>query len=357
MPPLRMMALTALLTAVLLIVACDSPPRAVRPVIYANNDQAAVAMRTAPTILLVRIGEVRMIGRERSVAKPPGVGGPNAPTIPLHLARIGAEVLLTVHGQVRPSVEFYSWVWDSGSHGGPRLFHPTPGGIRLIFLRDEGGYLHTVGDYPSYDLELRSSWLPALLSSWKSEQMSGADPLVRLIALRLRAELEGVTEQQLREDFGEEGPRVNHHWVTDLGDLVRVAGPFFVVNQLDQLCLDARSPSARFAACWVTAGYFPGRCEAYQLARKATADGFREDFLARMFTSCKAVERYKVDDIRSGEAPRFGFYGASMAPQHRRETLRVFASAMDHEIQRTACGVAAATWEVRDLPECTRSLK
>jgi len=343
------------LTGALLSGACGSTASAIRPVIYADDDKASVAIRTAPVILLVRIAAVRMTGDWRSVAKPPEVGGPIAPTIPLHLARINADVLLTVHGQARTTVEFYSWVWASGSHGGPRLFHPNPGGIRVIFLRDEGGYLHTVGDYPSYDLVLRSNWLPALLSAWKSGQMSDADAVQRLVALRLHAELEGLTESQLREDFGDEGPRVNHHWVTDMYDLVRVAGPFFVVTQLDDLCLHSRNPSARFAACFVTAQYFPGRCEAYQLARKATTDGFGGGFLAKLLTSCQSIERYRIDDLRSGAAPRWGFYGASMAQQHRRETLRVYATAMDHGVHRTACEVAATISEARDFPECTGS--
>jgi len=269
-----MIGLAVLLTGVLLSGACGSPVSAIRPVIYADYDQAAAAMRTAPVILLVRIAGLRMTGEERNVAKPPEVGGPNAPTIPLHLARINADVLLTVRGGARTTVEFYSWIWASGKHGGPRLFHANPGGIRVIFLRDDGGYLHTVGDYPSYDLELYSNWLPALLSAWKSDQMSGAEPLERLVALRLRAELEGLTEKQLREDFGDEGPRVNHYWAIDMYDLVRIVGPFFVVTQMDDLCLHSGNPSARFAACFVTAQYFPGRCEAYQLARKATTDGF-----------------------------------------------------------------------------------
>jgi len=47
-------------------------------------------------------------------------------------------------------VTFYTWIWNSGMHGGPRLFHPNPGSVHVMFLRRESGYLHTVGDYPNY---------------------------------------------------------------------------------------------------------------------------------------------------------------------------------------------------------------
>jgi hypothetical protein len=349
MPPLRVIALVALSIGTLLSFACGSPANAIRPVIYANHDEAAAAMRGSPVILAVRVVRLKMTGDVRNVAKPPSVGGPMVPTIPLHLVRINADVLLTVHGQVRTTVEFYSWIWASGTHGGPRLFRPGPGAIRVVFLREEGGYLHTVGDYPSYDLELRSKWVPALLSAWNSGQESGADPLERLVALRLRAELEGLSENELREDFGDEGPRVNHHWVTGLFDLVRIVGSYFVVTHLDDICQLSRNPSARFAACFVTAEYFPGRCEAYQLARKATTDGFGGDFLAKLSRSCQAGDSSLIDDIRSGAR----FYGSSLAPRHRRETLRVYAAAMDPGAHLAACEVAAKTPEARDIPECS----
>jgi len=353
MHPLRAATWAALPVLTLLTGACDSPARIIRPVIYAEDDQAAVAMRSAPVILLVKITGAKMTGDVRNVAKPPQVGGPMVPAIPLYFARINADVLITVQGQTRTAVEFYSWIWASGSHGGPRLFRPNPGAIRVVFLRDEGGYLHTVGDYPSYDLVLHSDWLPKLLSAWKSSQRSGGDPVERLLALRIRAEFESLSESQLRAHFGDDGPKVNYHWATDTDDLVRLGGPFFVVTQLDDICLHSTNPSARFAACFVTARYFPGRCEAYQLARKATTDGFGGGLLADLFTSCHVAEHNRIDDLQSGGGPRWGFYGASMAPQHRRETLRVYATAMDNEVHNAACEVAATIPEARDISECS----
>ena len=308
MPPFRATTYATLSIVALLSVACGSPANVIRPVIYAQDDQAAFAMRSAPLILLIRIAGLQMTGDVRTVEKPPEVGGPMVPAIPLHLARIRADVLLTLRGPVRGTVKFYSWVWASGSHGGPRLFHPIPGAIRVVFLRDEGGYLHTVGDYPSYDLELPSRWLPALLSAWNSGQESGADPLERLVALRFRAEFEGLSESRLREDFGDDGPIVNHYWAPDLGDLVRLVGPFFVVAELDDICRHSTNPSARLAACFVSGDYFPGRCEAFRLAHKVNVGGTSGDFLMRKFRSCEVADRDLIGDLRSGAPWPRGFY-------------------------------------------------
>lgn len=217
--------LTALSFVTISSIACHSPATVIRPMIYAQDDEAASVMRSAPMILLVKISALSMTGDRRCVAKPPQVGGPMCPTIPLHLARIRADVLLTLRGPVQDQVEFYSWVWASGSHGGPRLFSPTPGRFRVIFLRNEGGYLHTVGDYPSYDLELPSSWVPALLSDWNSAYETGLDPVERLVAVRFRAEFEALSVSKLREDFDSNGQQVNHYWATDLHDLVRLEAP------------------------------------------------------------------------------------------------------------------------------------
>ena len=96
----------------------------------------------------------------------------------------------------------------------------------------------------------------------------------------------------------------------------------------------------------------PGRCEAYQLARTATADGIGGEFLVRVLGSCESQDRGLIGDLRSGVPPR-GFYGWSLAPEHRRETMRVYASAMDPQVHMTACEVAATMTEARNIPECS----
>ena len=309
-------------------------------------------MRSAPLILLVKISALSLTGDRRCVEKPSEVGGPMCPAIPLHLARITADVLLTLRGPVQDQVEFFSWVWASGSHGGPRLFSPNLGAFRVIFLRNEGGYLHTVGDYPSYDLQLPSSWVPTILSDWNSAYGTRLDPLERLVALRFRAEFETLSVSQLREDFDSHGQRVNHYWATDLQDLVRVVGPFFVVSQLDSICHHSANPSARLAACFVSGEYFPGRCEAFRLAHKANVGGTGDDFLVRKFRSCEVGDRDLAADLTSGNLSRSRFGGWSLTPPRRRELLRVYASAMDHRVHLAACEVAATTSEARDIPEC-----
>ena len=194
--------------------------------------------------------------------------------------------------------------------------------------------------------------MPALLSAWNSTQDRGAGPLERLVTLRFRAEFEGLSESQLREDFGDDGPRVNDHWAGDLWDLVRIVGPFFVVTQLDEICGHSANPSARFAACFVTGEYFPGRCEAYRLARKATADGFGSDFLVKALGSCESLSRGLIGSLRSSDLSGGRLYGLPLSPKHRRETIRVYASAMDPGVRLAACEVAATTPEARDIPEC-----
>jgi len=352
MPPIRVLLITGTLCE-LLSAACGSPGRSIRPVIYARDDQEALAMRSAPVILLVKITAVKLPGDMRTIAKPPEVGGPMTPTVALYLARIRADVLLKLRGSVGNSVEFYSWVWASGKHGGPRLFHATPGSSHVIFLRQDGGYLHTVGDYPAYDLEISSRWLARLLSAWDSRYDIGADPLERLVALWFRAEFGGLSNSQLRESVSGEGPVQRGYYVRDFPDLVRLVGPLFVATQLDDICRHSTSPSGRFAACFVTGLEFPGRCEAYDIAREARVEGIGDGLVASAFRSCEAQSRGLVSAIRSGALPSRGFYGWSLTPEHRREAMRVYASAMDLPVHLAACEVAATMAEARDIPECS----
>ena len=243
-------------------------------------------MRSAPLIFVARISEVNLTGAMRDVAKPPDVGGPSLPTIPLHLARINADVLLPLRGEVGTTVEFYSWIWASGSHGGPRLFYPYPGRIRVLFLNQSDGYLHTVGDYPAYDLELRAAWMPRLLKAWNAGERKDDEVLHRLVALRLRAELEALSEQTLRDDFDEQGPRVNHHHGLDLWDLWEITSEPFVLQELASICRQSVNPAARFEACYLEAQEFSGRCEAYLLAARVFSSGFGNDLMMAHWRAC-----------------------------------------------------------------------
>jgi hypothetical protein len=352
MSPLRATTLATLALVTTSCVACHSPASVIRPVIYARDEEAASAMRSAPLVVLVRISTVGMTGNGRCVEKPPEVGGPMCPRIPLYLARITADTLLTLRGTAQGHIEFYSWIWASGSHGGPRLFHPNPGAIRVLFLRKEGEYWHTVGDYPSYDLELPRSWAPALVSDWKAGYESRFNPLERLVALRFRAEFEALSVDQLRDDLDSDGPRVNHHWASDLFDLIRVVGPLFVASQLDAICQHSPNASARVAACFVSGEYFPGRCEAFRLAQKANSGGVGGDFLMKKFRSCQLGDRRLASDLATGNLERSRFGGWEMAFSNRRDWLRVYASALNKEVHLAACEVAARNPDVGDIPEC-----
>ena len=66
-------------------------------------------------VVIAEIEETKLISsKPRDVEKPPGIGGPMAPRIPLHLAKMSARVLLTMRGGHTKRIEFYSWVWASG---------------------------------------------------------------------------------------------------------------------------------------------------------------------------------------------------------------------------------------------------
>ena len=329
--------------------AASTPGRAIVPVIYAQDDQAALAMRSAPVILLVKVTAVKLTGDMRLVEKPPEVGGPTTPTIPLHLARIRAHVLVALRGPVRGDVEFYSWVWASGKHGGPRLFHPSPGSSHVVFLRRESGYLHTVGDYPSYDLELSARWLPALLSAWNSTPDVDADPMEHLVGLRLHAEFGGLSANDVL-------PILSDYHLRGLTDLVRLVGPFFVATQLDDICHNPGNRFGRSAACDVTGREFPGRCQAYQLAANSAPDGIADGAVTKVLTRCQTETRELIRHLRANDLPQRGFYGWTLTPERRRLAMRLYASAMDPEFQVAACEVAATMPEARDIPECAGAI-
>jgi hypothetical protein len=153
---LKVALLSATAIPILIANELESAWRAIRPIIHADDEQRAAAMRSAPEVFLAEIQGAELYSEPRQVEKPASVDGPLLPAIPLHLARITAKPLLFLRGSDTPTVGFYSWVWVSGKHGGPRLFNPTPKSFHVLFVKPDSGYLHTVGDYPSYDIELQN---------------------------------------------------------------------------------------------------------------------------------------------------------------------------------------------------------
>jgi hypothetical protein len=318
--------------------ADDSTASALRPVIYAKDEDAAMAMKAAQIVALVEISEVELTGDMRLVDKPPEMGGPMVPVITLYLARIHARNVLALRGLDDKEFEFYSWVWASGTHGGPRLFHPLPGTFHVIFLRREASYLHTVGDYPSYDLELHSSLVQSTIAEWRSTSTAGEDPLLRLITARLRAEFGHTTETGFH--------------ARDLPDLVSLAGPLLVATELDSLCRHSTSSTGRAAACLVTAEEFPGRCEAYRLAKLASPEGFTEHKVARDIANCALRNQEYIKELRPDNVPVRWFYGRASSAENLRDAIRVYASGMDREVRVAACQVASNMPEAQGIPEC-----
>jgi hypothetical protein len=223
-----------LVATTLLIAGCRSPWEVIRPVIHEGDGRIA-AIKSAPTILLVEIQHTKLFTKPREVEKPPTIGGPMVPRIPLYLAEISAKVLRTMRGAETGHIKFYSWVWASGKHGGPRLFHPLPGSIHVLFLKEDSGFLHTVGDYPNYDLEIRSASLPRFLADWDAGYGLGEDLIERIVGVGLNAELESIP--QIPVNFG------------DFAELEELTSPPFMTRQLDSICHGLTSSIGRTEAC------------------------------------------------------------------------------------------------------------
>jgi hypothetical protein len=202
----------------------------IRPIIHAKDEQRTASMRSASVVVLAEIQAVEVFERPREVEKPAEVGGPMIPVIPLHLARIWAKPLLTVAGNANEPVEFYSWVWASGKHGGPRLFNPTPGSVHVLFLMRDSGYLHTVGDYPSSDIEVRLGFVKNFIASWEAGFLREADLLERIAGVLLKAELESLNES--------EAPG---YWL-NTPEIATLTTREFVTTQLSNFCASLTNP-------------------------------------------------------------------------------------------------------------------
>lgn len=211
----------------------------IRPIIHANDEQKAASMRAAPLVVLAEIKAVEVFEKPREVEKPPELGGPMIPVIPLHLARILARPLLTLDGTANEPLEFYSWVWASGKHGGPRLFDPIPTSVHVLFLIRESGYLRTVGDYPAYDIELRLPIVKKFIANWKAGGLQGNGLLERIAAVLLKTKLETVEETEAE---------ATTYWLNPW-ELVTLTSREFVATQLDKLCTSLTNPGGRAKAC------------------------------------------------------------------------------------------------------------
>jgi hypothetical protein len=223
----------------LVTVGCRSPRDVIRPVIHANDDRIA-AMKAAPIVIVAEMHGVKLLpGEPRAVEKPQGIGGPVSPEVLLDLAEISAKVRLTLRGPELNDFVFYAWVYHFGTHGGPRLFQPNPGSVHVMFLKRESGYLHTVGDYPNYDIEIPSSLFPSFLAVWRTGYGQDANLVDRSVAVLLKSYFE--------IGFPEASP----YPIVRTRELAQLTGPAWFASQLDRLCHDLGNPAGRAAACRV----------------------------------------------------------------------------------------------------------
>lgn len=194
-------------------------------------------MKSAPIIIVAEIQRATLVaGKPRDVEKPPGIGGPDLPRIPLDLAEISAKDRLTLRGPKMNDLTFYAWLYHFGKHGGPRLFHPQPGSFHIMFLQREASYLRTVGDYPNYDLEIPSESLPSFLSVWQTGYGQESGLMERIAAVRLKAYLENISPQNVLSYFR----------IHELTELTSVP---FVALQLSSQCPGLERQLLRRDAC------------------------------------------------------------------------------------------------------------
>ena len=300
-------------------------------------------MKSAPLILLAEVTDYRLLSGPRTVARPRDCWNPTS-TIPLHLARMSASVMLALRGNQHGHLQFYSWVWASGQHGGERLFSPHPGYCHILFLRDDGGYLHTVGDYPAYDLPIPCHWVPGIISNLRDAK-DGSDLLERIATAVVKTGFENDVKVISRD-----------YWADK--DLEGLTSPFFMATLLDAFCRDFGSRFGRFAACMATANEFSGRCEAFRLAREADPAGVEAAFVTPALARCEAGEQSAIEFLRSKNWPLANFESCrpTTAANHRL-VMRLYASAMDARFRTAACEDAATMPEARDIPECAISVK
>jgi hypothetical protein len=295
--------------------------------------------------MIAEMLDYKLVTGPREVEEPGDAVNPKPRMVPLHLARMSANVLLPLRGGQRGTMQFYCWVWMSGKHGGARLFRPFPGYVHLLFLREQGGYLHTVGDYPAYDLVIPRHWLPAIAAGMQEKGDQAPDLFERLVAVLIRTEFEGDAT----------GIWPNNE-PSSVEDLAGLTSPFYVASRLDSICRGSQNRIARLAACESTASLFAGRCEAYRLARDADPARqapFNTDALAR----CEAGEAGAIAFFRAHNWPTSNVpfqYPWRDTPERHRLAMRLFASAMDPDFHAAACSAAAAMPEAKDIPECAQ---
>lgn len=314
-----------------------TPGNALQPTCHSQRAGRYEAMRAASDIVVAEIVEARIIGGPRELV---WLGEPKPGLeIPLHLARVQARTALSLRGELPENIEFYCWVWNSGKHGGRRLFQPRAGSHHILFLRRTSGYLHTVGDYETYGLPVPRAHVQRVVAELGSP--GEPDLFQRIVQALLRAELESL--QTLK----------NRYRPMDLIDLAGLTSPFYAVSVLDEFCRGFPNPLGRFAACELLAREIPGRCSALGVARQIQAPGLEAEFILRAGAPCEGRERETAAWYRRHAWPAHWLEpGWRPEPERRRLTMRFFASARDADLRAAACEAARSMAEAADIPEC-----
>lgn len=224
-------------TVPLLLAACQSPEGVIQPVVSRDVHEIGARMRSAPIIVVAEIEETWQIIATRDIAKPSQEFEPVTRTIPLELVRTRAKVPLVLRGTAPSQITFYSWTWAGGKHGGLRLFRSNPGTAHLLFLKQEGPYLRTVGDYPAYDVELQRSCIPIFTKHWRQNRPSTLNDLERLTAALIETHLDTLESA--------EPP----HYPPLYLDLVGLTGFDFIQAQLGVHCHEFPTSPGRASAC------------------------------------------------------------------------------------------------------------
>ena len=328
----------------LVIAGCHSPARTIRPAIYSRPESKYQAMKLAPVIVIAEVLDYKLITGPRKVLDPGNALNPPR-WIPLHLARISANAVLGLRGNLRGPIQFYSWVWASGQHGGERLFRPLPGYWHVLFLREDNGYLHTVGDYPGYDLPIPRDLVTATLAGLQTAPENGSDVVERIVSVLLRSELESANG-------------IYWSYTPNTMDAEGLTSWFYVAGLLESFCRHLANPFGRFAACMALPNEFSGRCEAYRLALEADSAGVEAERVTAALARCEAQKESAIAFYRSNGwlDPTISEGWRPNAERHRL-AMRLYASAMDPDFRAAACEAAADMPEAHDIPECGASSK
>ena len=318
----------------------QSPERMIEPVTHVQSGDNYRAMRSASHIVVAEILGSRILAGPRSVVRLGDHGRgkvSNKPDIPLFLARILVKTKLNLRGELEGQVELYSWIWNSGKHGGARLFHPGPGTTHIFFLTKTAGYLHTVGDYPGYDIPISKALLPDVLERLRAT--SDPDVFQRITRALLESELASATT------FSNQ--------YSPLLEGASLTSSYYVATLLDQFCHQMRNPPGRFAACMASAREFPGRCRAYGLAMQIGSPKIDRAYIERQLAQCTSREHDSIAfySARGWPAP-WRDAGQGKGPEDRRRTMLLYASALDPGFRAAACNAASAMTEAADISEC-----